>query len=450
MTAVRGAGRAPLRRAATVVLCGLLPVAAVLTAPPGGQDSSALILHRLATLDDREVPAYLAAHPGDLLELLNSVPRQAAADWPRIPPADRAAVERKVPALVGNLDGLPYALRDRANRRSLTLQLDSARQAATAHPHDRAVVQQLAAYTAIHAALHARSTPARRLVELVPGTLPTAAIAIGDLDRAPSVTWVVPGMGTYTTDMQLWTLAAQNIWGAQRDAGAPAGHAVIAWIGYATPPVGLDAALGDYARNGAPELTEAIEGLTAVRRAHPPAVNVVAHSYGTTMAADALADTDLGIAAFVMLGSAGVEDRIASAADLHADLVAAGEAARDDEAALGRLSRADPRSPAFGARVFSVEGVPGAGLRPVTQHAPILHSPWNDDIASTAWTGVAASVRQAAFRAHLAQHGYLDAGTQSLKEVGVLTATTPVATPPPVRAPGPARRSAYELPRPSS
>ncbi|QIZ99785.1 alpha/beta hydrolase [Leifsonia sp. PS1209] len=431
---MRGATRAHgVRR--ILIACGasVLAVAAVVVAPAGGQQSSSLVLHQLASLEGSAVDAVISEHPDQILELLNSLPRQAAREWPALPAAARSRLERDLPSLVGNLDGVSYTVRDRANRRALTEQLAAARAAVRTHPSGQAGLLSLAAYTAISAALHAKTHPSRHLIEFVPGVRPTAAIAVGNPETASMVTWAVPGMGTYATDMQLWALAAQNLWGSQRDAAAPADHAVIAWMGYVVPPVGIDAALGEYATRGAPELTEAIQGLAASRSHDAPTLNVVAHSYGTTMAADALADTPLGVSTFVMLGSAGVEERIPTAAALHAGAVFAGEAAADAEAGLGRASRSDPRSPGFGAHVLPVDGDRAAGLAAVTGHAPILHSAYNDDIRSAVWTAIPAPQdRQKAFLAHLAEHGYLDVGTQSLREVGLVTAVARA----PVPAPG--------------
>lgn len=416
-----GGRRKRVRRGVELVVCALIAVGAVVTAPTAIQESTARVLAGLGSLDSNGIERFVHTHREDVLEVVNARPGDVARAWPQLSDAERARLETTAPGVVGNLDGVPYATRDQANRRVLGVVLPAAAAAAAAHPDDQAAAMSLAAYTAIRAALTAKTHPARHLVEFVPGTRPAAAIAVGDPETAAMVTWAIPGMGTYTTDMQLWSLAAQNIWESQRQAGA-AGHAVIAWMGYAVPPVGIDAALGEYATRGAPALTEAIEGLEAYRRLAPPVVNVVAHSYGTTMAADALADTDLGVSSFVMLGSAGVEERIPTAADLHAGAVYAGEAAADGEADLGRASRYDPRSPSFGARILPVDGDASAGLAPVTGHAPILHSAYNDDIASPVWTVIASPKdRERAFALHLSQHGYLDTGTQSLHQVGAVT-----------------------------
>lgn len=414
----------PRRRAVLAVVLALAAVFAALVAPAAVRSSTAAELRAFARLDAAGMEAMVRAQPERLFELANAAAGETAREWPALPRDQRAQLERLLPAFIGNLDGVPYSTRDRANRHALQQSLTSARARAASAADGTADRLSLAAYTAIHAALSPKSRPARHLVEFVAGARPTAAISVGDVGTAAMVTWLVPGMGTYTTDMQLWTLAAQNVWDAQRVAGAPANHAVIAWMGYVVPPVGVDAALGEYAAAGAPLLTEAIQGVRAVRRAHIPTLNVVAHSYGTTMSADALADTPMGINAFVMLGSAGIEETIPTAAALHAKAVYAGEAVTDDEADLGRVSRTDPREPAFGARVMPVDGDPAQGLLPVTGHAPILHSSYNDDIASPVWTAIPSlAAREAAYRRHLSEHGYLDAGTQSLAEVGRATAT---------------------------
>jgi hypothetical protein len=69
----------------------------------------------------------------------------------------------------------------------------------------------------------------------------------------------------------------------------------------------------------------------------------------------------------------------------------------------------------------------GAWILPVTTHAPVLHSPWNDDPDSRAWTTIRDPAQRAAeFAAHEETYGYLDAGTESLLNAAI--ATTPHAT----------------------
>jgi hypothetical protein len=428
--------RAHRRRSTALALAALLSGLVILPAPPGsGVEGGFAQLDRYAALSARQAERLITAHPALELQVRDASPARVASWWAAKDRARRRALIRSSPGLVGDLDGVDYASRDLANRRELHARMRDEEEAIAAHPADADARARLTALTAIRAALRPRA-PAdapgaaatdRYLVSLSHRD-PLAAIAVGDLDTARQVTFTVPGMGTSTDDMQLWTETAQNVHDAQAAVGAPAAHAVVAWIGYRTPPPGVDATLGDDAARGAPLLASEIAGLHAARAGGDLAsVSVIAHSYGSTMAADALAARDLGVDAFVMLGSAGVEDGIADARDLHVRRVFAGEAADDVEAPWGRLSRRDPRAPAFGATVIAVDGDPARGLLPVTGHDPVLHSPWNDDPGSRAWTTIRDPAERAAeYAAHERTFGYLDAGTESLRNAAI--ATTPHAT----------------------
>jgi hypothetical protein len=429
--------RAHRRRETALALAAVLVGLLILPAPPGsGVEGGFAQLDRYSALTAAQAHRMIAAHPALELQVMDAAPDRVVAWWAAKDRKHRKALIRESPALIGNLDGVDYASRDAANRRQLRSEIREEEQAVAAGPGDADAHARLAALTAIRAALHAHAStpggpePKRTLVSLSRRDPPLAAIAVGDLDTARQVTFTVPGMGTYTDDMQLWTETAQNVYDAQASVGAPAAHAVVAWIGYRTPPPGIDATLGDAAERGAPLFASELAGLQAARRGGDlSSVSVIAHSYGSTMVADALAARDLGVRSFVMLGSAGVEDGIHGVRDLHARHVFAGEAADDGEAVWGRLSRQDPRAPGFGATVISVDGDPARGLLPVTGHAPVLHSPWNDDPDSRAWTTIPDEAQRAAeYAAHERTYGYLDVGTESLLDAAI--ATTPHATGP--------------------
>ncbi|MFP3467442.1 alpha/beta hydrolase [Leifsonia sp. SIMBA_070] len=368
--------------------------------------------------------------PADVENLQQSRPDEVAAEWRAIPVAQRADAAQTLPTALGNLDGLPFGLRDKLNRRALKEATDEARRKLATRPSDTETRRSLQAYTAISIALKP-TKPRRQLITLTADQPPLAAISVGDLDAADLVTWQVPGMGTYTTDMALWTLAAANLHAAQGASGAPRARAVIAWMGYVPPPPppSIEASRGVYVLAGAPNLIRDVSAVNAVRpggrrKLH---MNIVAHSYGTTVAANALASADLGIDAFVMLASAGVEPGIGNASALHAQHVYAGEARRDGLADFGRLSRIDPSAPTFGATLFGVDGVRSARLAAVTGHEPILHSAWNDNPRSSIWTRITDVVqRLLRYREHKQRFGYLDRGTESLANTAC--ATTPGAT----------------------
>ncbi|WP_316308362.1 alpha/beta hydrolase [Clavibacter michiganensis] len=364
--------RAHRRRETALALAAVLVGLVILPAPPGsGVEGGFAQLDRYAALTQAQAQRMKQAHPALELQVMDASPARVVSWWAAKDRKHQRALIRSSPALVGNLDGVDYASRDAANRRQLRAELRTEREAVAAHPDDADARDRLTALTAIRDALKpearagGHAEPRRWLVSLSHRDPPLAAIAVGDLDTARQVTFTVPGMGTYTDDMQLWTETAQNVFDAQASIGAPTAHAVVAWIGYRTPPPGVDATLGDYAERGAPLLASEIAGLQAARHG--------------------------------------------------------------GEAVWGRLSRQDPRAPGFGATVISVDGDPARGLLPVTTHAPVLHSSWNDDPDSRAWTTIRDPAQRAAeFAAHEKTYGYLDAGTESLRNAAI--ATTPHAT----------------------
>jgi len=412
----------PLRRALqlTLATATVLSLTALAPPPAGSRITDSAILAEQVAWN--QVDAFVARHQGLAAEALDRDPAVVAEWWRSLPERDRLRMPGQMPDVIGNLAGVDYASRDRSNRLMLAAQLDDMEQLATYHALGGTMAQRYAALQAIDRALNFTSVP-RYLVELTDDQLPLAAISIGDLDTASMVTFAVPGMGTFTTDMQLWTRAARNIYEAQSAAGASR-QAVVAWIGYRTPPVGVEATRDSYADRGAELLERDIRGLRESRAGgYQPTINIVAHSYGATTAAKTLR-ADLGIRSFVMLGPAGVDTSVRSTADLAAQLVFTGEAAQDLQARWGRVDRADPAGADFGALTLPVDGDTDAGLLAVTGHVPIVHSPWNDDPASPAWTKYEdADVRTRLYENHMVSFGYLDLGTQSLVEVGL--ATTP-------------------------
>lgn len=415
-----------LRRLLLGSLVLAIGLSLVAIAPP--PDSSRVTDNAILAeqLTPARLPDFLKSHYGLAAEALDRDPAVVATWWQSLTDTAQYRLTVRMPAIIGNLAGVDFAARDEANRTQLSRDLATALELSTYHPTDEVAAQQLAALRAIEGALTASSVP-RYLIELTTDQPPLAAISVGDLDSARVVTFAVPGMGTYTTDMQLWTRAAKNIYDSQAAAGA-SGQAVVAWVGYRTPPVGVEATRDAYADRGAELLRRDILGLRAARSpGTQPVVNIVAHSYGATTAAKALTD-ELDVRSFVMLGSAGVDNSFRTADDLAARTVFSGEASSDLQARWGRVERTDPGTIAFGATHLHVNGNSAKGLLPVTGHEPIIHSPWNDDPASAAWTKYAdADTRELLYDNHMESFGYLDAGTQSLAEVGLAT------TPPSIR-----------------
>jgi pimeloyl-ACP methyl ester carboxylesterase len=200
-------------------------------------------------------------------------------------------------------------------------------------------------------------------------------------------------MGSSLKDTTQYMSAASNVVALHQAVDPPQETAMVAWIGYEAPPnfvtTGNRGVFGEnYADAGATKLATALEGFRATR---PDAqLNVVAHSYGSTTAALALADSpDLGVHSFVTLGSAGIPSSVPNAAATHAAHTYAAQAAeRWDVAHIGRKysvpHRLDPTE-GFGAtRIDTFEG------NRVNVHDLNVHG--DDD----------------------SDHGYLDEGTNTL------------------------------------
>ncbi|MEP6480620.1 MAG: alpha/beta hydrolase [Rhodoglobus sp.] len=288
-------------------------------------------------------------------------------------PAQQALLE-EFPEVFGNLDGIPYTHRDIANREAFEDGFTPLKDIIDAYPelltspygvgdvgwmlaHREAVeALEAAGYTlptflaeyneglAIQNTLDGEADIPYQFVIYVPGDPTLAAVSVGNMDTASQITTNVPGMGsTVTKSLQEWTLSAENLYMAQSlvDQDTESGFAVVAWIGYDAPKMATEPSLevisSDNARAGAPKLVDFLEGITGTNGWAPGEnLSVVAHSYGTTVASLALAETPAEN--FVMLGSAGIDSSIPSVSDLMVDPahVWASEASKDYIADLGR------------------------------------------------------------------------------------------------------------------
>lgn len=272
--------------------------------------------------------------------------------WAGLGAEDRQRLETFAPAVVGNLDGVPYAVRDRANRAVLASGL-----ADRAAPAARTAMLGQVRDSLVHAA----GEPDRYLVTLDARGSGRAAIAIGDLDTASDVTVVVPGMFfTVTGQMTDFTNTANDLYSEQATlAGiaAPAagnGVAVVAWMGYRTPDLSNILSLG-LAKTGAARLERAVDGVRQVRDGDEPRVNIVAHSYGSTTALMALASGRMSADTLTVLGSPGSDVQHAGDLAVQRDQVFVGDAHSDPIAGSGYFGT-DPGSAAFGSTLLDLAG----------------------------------------------------------------------------------------------
>lgn len=344
------------------------------------------VLQMLTGLTAADLKALLAAHPELKRLIANADPTAVAAWWnsmnsgtPGQPSLSQAALIAGMPSVIGNLNGVAYWARTMANIASLKDQIAAQERAATPNK------DRLAALEAVRSAVRngLNENPPRELISLSSSGFPMAALAVGDLDNASVVTYVVPGMGTeVATNMVGYTSAAQQLAYQQKYVGGviPGGYAVVAWLNYqppgATDVVGVMS--NELAVSGAKRLVNDMNGFYATRAAGSADVqtSIVAHSYGTDVAAIALTSTHADHA--VLLGSAGIDTAIRGASELNvlAGQVFATQAHHDGFAPTGQAisGRTDPTIPSWGAHDFNSEfGEDSRGnkLQAVTQHGPL-------------------------------------------------------------------------------
>jgi hypothetical protein len=399
----------------------------------GGPDGARETLALLKSLTPGQLLDYGLAETDYLRNGLKVQPAVAYVQgwWAGLSSEQQAALMVAAPGIIGNLNGIPYAVRAKANRANLDAVYNDTRTSEADKVALRAIYASLVPADELQ-------SPARSIVSFTPkeNGKPLVAVAIGDLDTAANVTWNVPGMKTTVADgLKSWTLSAQDLYNGQGraldEAELKAGRAVVSWVGYDTPeaPPSGEVLSTDLAKAGGVKLAAALDGFSETRAVIGGKVrlNVVAHSYGTTTASYALKAVTHEVSTATFFGSAGIEGQeVGSAADLHVAKDDAGQrevyltAAQEDRVAplgifgsglRGREGRSDPTGEWFGGKTFSSEG----GYDPDT--GDFYMRTTGHDAKGWAGDGSGDSVFAAT-----TGHGYLDPDTESARDIA-LTST---------------------------
>jgi uncharacterized protein YukE len=320
-------------------------------------------------------------------------PALVAAWWAALGSARRRELTAADPALVGGLNGIPIADRDRANRRTLAAariltagqRAQAGRQLAAGGldaGQRSALLREQKRLAARTRSLDKIATEGDFLLLFDPSGQGRAAVAFGDPAHAPNVAVVVPGTNNSLDNFTNPMANAINL----RDetqrlfAGQPERQtAVVAWLYDA--PDGVEAGDDRLSREEAPLLRSFVDGLRVTHQGQPH-VTVSGHSYGSTTVGFAARDGQLAADDITVIGSPGLGQGVTTAGELHADprtRVWAGRAPDDPiqsvfaldpgaRALLGPLERAgivefsdepilrhgsDPSLPGFGALRFA-------------------------------------------------------------------------------------------------
>jgi len=368
--------------------------AAIVVAPPAKVPASRLttmrglpLLQQLGLLSRSQLTDFATKH-ADVLATLSSRPPVATdvrAWWTGIPTAKQKDLLAAAPRVVGNLEGVPYPVRDRANRSSLSRAEAQIRQQLEAG-QGRAAADELT--RRLHMLQQVRSSltagashDARELIGLDPSGDGTAVITIGDVTTADYVGYLIPGMfSSVDTQIVKFAESAQQIADDQNrmlrtlepataDEPAPTA-AVVAWIGYHTPNISNVGSL-DLAEQAQKSLTASVAGLRASRPGNEPFVSLMAHSYGSTAALLALQSGGLSVDALAICGSPGSPAQNVSQLSVANGNVWVGAASWDPVAQTGAFG-SRPSSASFGAHRFGVDGatdpLTGRKLAAATSH----------------------------------------------------------------------------------
>lgn len=264
-------------------------------------------------------------------------------------PSDIATVTVEQPRIVGNLNGLPAAVRDPANRLQLEAdiaELETKEEAGTLTPLEEEALENARKVRDNLDDIEAEEDPESllpmqaQLYAYEPYAFDgdgRAAVVTGDLDTADHVAVTVPGMFSSVDGMahgRAWNLYQEATWAADGSV------AVVDWMGYDAPDydgsndmIGADGELDadeldlateeedlagvtnqDKARAGAALLAADVEGINVMRGTDDPHLTVVGNSYGSTTSAIAADQFGLEADDLVLSGSPGA-GKAGSAAD---------------------------------------------------------------------------------------------------------------------------------------
>jgi hypothetical protein len=268
---------------------------------------------------------------------------------------DRAVLAR--PGELGALDGLPASVRSAANERRLERDIAALQGQSNLTPGQRRWLGNCLAVQRQLAAVRADDGAAQLLVfdPTAFGYQGRAAIAVGDVDTADNVAFLVPGLGSDVlgSTASLTGTALRVEVEAHRVAPDET-TATVAWLGYDAPGL-VGGAVDDAAQDGAELLVDDVLAVQAARQLAPH-LTVVAHSYGTTTAGLALHDARTGPDDLVLVGSPGAGVDRAADLEVPAGHVFVGASSRDPVSYVDRFG-ADPAYESFGAVRFRAEAV---------------------------------------------------------------------------------------------
>ncbi|MER7335219.1 MULTISPECIES: alpha/beta hydrolase [unclassified Micromonospora] len=316
----------------------------------------------------------------DSIPAPGSKPAEVRDWWRGLSDDERQIYLTAFPERIGALDGLPAADRDAANQLALrTFIGDNVN-----HHREQDNPQHATALMLLKKLEQAENAPEHKrlyLLSVDPTGDGKAAVAIGNPDTAAHTAVLVPGVGTELNDIRGLIGRANDLQDAAIQLDRAESVAVVAWLGYDTPSMGIDivtAVFGGKSEAGARALDGFVDGLRVSHDGTPSHVTAVGHSYGSTVLGEAASTGDgLAVDDMIAVGSPGMRVDNVSEFNVDARHVWVGAAADDRvvarpegpakwlagvpivgpllaDAAVG-IHGPGPHNPEFGANVLQVD-----------------------------------------------------------------------------------------------
>ncbi|MDI3407941.1 alpha/beta hydrolase [Streptomyces cavernicola] len=291
-------------------------------------------------------------------------PKENAAWWKSLSPAERQMYMDAYPQKVGWLDGIPSADRDEANRKSLELSLGAFREkeeAGTLGINDERRYSGLLELQDELDKADGTTKPHRELYVLgidADRGDGRALVARGNPDTADNTAIQVPGTDNDLSHMNEHIDRADRLQESAMAADKRASTSVVSWLGYDAPEFNNSVGSEARARDGEQDLRSFTHGLRESHQGERTHMTVLGHSYGSTLVG-AAASGGQGLDAddVVVVGSPGMTVDHASELNMDPDHVWAGYAPDDivsDELADRTLGE-NPAEEEFGGNVFEVD-----------------------------------------------------------------------------------------------
>ncbi|MFG2848929.1 alpha/beta hydrolase [Kitasatospora sp. NPDC048296] len=275
--------------------------------------------------------------------------------WDGLTDTERQKFIHDAPDRIGNLDGVPAATRDQANRLNLTkAQTDLQKQLSdlekseppkvvgtqygTAQNPDHVIWE--AERDAINGKLHGLKTLQDRVDMPVTSKDPRpfllgldaaapngrAILALNDPDTADNVATFVPGTESKLAGVGGTMDKAKEMYRSALLASPGSKVSTIAYVNYTAPQSAMpslvqpmpDASDEKYAKDAEKNLYNFQTGLRATHQGTPSHNTIIGHSYGSTVVGYAMRDKGLPVDSVIFAGSPGVG--VEKAGDLNVDL----------------------------------------------------------------------------------------------------------------------------------